>query len=138
MMWLKSRILLMQPLVPARLAVAKLQFLPDFPQAAEFGTTLGDVGTNPNGRKGRTMCLTNYLWFESYMNAICETDDTRIASRILEARSALEERLLSPVKPHSDEETAIKNAQYHLAILTAERAARANRRIDDSLQGVPG
>jgi hypothetical protein len=76
------------------------------------------------------MFLTNYLWFETYMNAICETDDTRIASRILEARSALEERLLSPVRPDSDEEKAIKNAQKGLTILTAERATRGNRRID--------
>ena len=81
------------------------------------------------------MCLTNYLWFETYMNAICETDSTRIASRILEARSALEERLLSAVEPGSDEDRAIKNAQKGLMILTAERAA--NRGIDDLLQGVP-
>jgi len=84
------------------------------------------------------MNLTKYLWFDSYMNAICETDDTRIAGRILEARSALEERLLSPVKPNSDEETAINNAQNSLTILTEERAARANGRIDDLLQGTPG
>jgi hypothetical protein len=81
--------------------------------------------------------LTNYLWFETYMNAICETDNNRIASRILEARSALEERLLSPVRPGSDEEKAIKNAQKALTLLTVERAARWNRRIDDLLQGVP-
>jgi hypothetical protein len=82
--------------------------------------------------------LTNYLWFESYLNAICETDDTRAAGRILEARSALEERLLSPVAPGSEEETAIKNAQLGLRILTAERMVRANGRIEDPTQGVPG
>jgi|HubBroStandDraft_5_1064220.scaffolds.fasta_scaffold676683_1 hypothetical protein len=81
--------------------------------------------------------LTDYLWFETYMKAICESDDTRIVSRILEARSALEERLLSPVRPGSDEEKAIKNAQKALTILTAGQAARGNRRIDDLLQGVP-
>ena len=58
-----------------------------------------------------SMHLANYLWFESYLNAICETDETTKAGRILEARSALEERLLSPVRPGSDEEEAIKNAQ---------------------------
>jgi hypothetical protein len=84
------------------------------------------------------MCLTNYLWFESYMNAICETDETRKAGRILEARSALEERLMSPVKAGSDEEKAIKNAQKGLTILTAERAYGGIRRIDDLLHGVPG
>jgi hypothetical protein len=89
---------------------------------------------------GKTMStqLTNYLWFDSYLNAICETDDTRAAGRILEARSALEERLLSPVAPSSEEETAIKSAQMGLRILTAERIVRANSRIDDPMQGVPG
>ena len=82
--------------------------------------------------------LTNYLWFDSYLNAICETDDTKQAGRILEARSALEERLLSPVGPGSDEEKAINNAQEGLTILTGEWAARENRRTDDRLQGVPG
>ncbi len=84
------------------------------------------------------MCLTNYLWFESYMNAICETDDTRIAGRILEARSALEERLLSPVTPGSDEERAIQTAQIGIKMLTAGRVTRANDGTDDHLQGVPG
>jgi hypothetical protein len=78
------------------------------------------------------------LWFETYLNAICETDDTKKAGRILEARSALEERLLSPVKPGSEEETAIKGAQRGLRILTAERIVRANGRIEDPTQGVPG
>jgi hypothetical protein len=82
--------------------------------------------------------LANYLWFEPYLNAICETDDVRAAGRILEARSALEERLLSPLKPGSEEETAIKSAQLGLRILTAERMVRANGRIEDPMQGVPG
>jgi hypothetical protein len=68
------------------------------------------------------MRLTNYLWFESYMNAICETDNTRIAGRILEARSALEERLLSPVTPGSDEERAIQTAQIGLKMLTVRQS----------------
>src|ERR1700759_4161236 len=92
--------------------------------------------TNSNGRKGWTMCLTNYLWFESYQNAICETDETQVARRILEARSAIEQRLLSPIRPGSDEERAIKTAQRGLIVLAAERAGRLHRRIDDELQGV--
>ena len=82
------------------------------------------------------MCLTNYLWFDSYLNAICETDETRIAGRILEARSALEQRLLSPVRRGSDEEKAIQTAELGLKVLTAERV---NQEPDtDPLQGVPG
>ena len=84
------------------------------------------------------MNLTNYLWFDSYLNAICETDETRISGRILEARSALEERLLSPVRPGSDEEKAIQTAQAGLRMLAVERVNRADGRGDDYLQGVPG
>jgi hypothetical protein len=84
------------------------------------------------------MFLTNYLWFESYINAISETDDTRIAGRILEARSALEERLLSPITPGSDEERAIQSAQIGLKMLATGRVTRPNDGSDDHLQGVPG
>jgi hypothetical protein len=91
-----------------------------------------------NGRKGTTMHFTNYLWYESYLNAICETDETRKAGRILEARSALEERLLSPVQPGSDEEGAIQTAQRELRMLTPERILHMNGRSDDLLQGAPG
>jgi hypothetical protein len=80
--------------------------------------------------------LTNYLWYESYLNAICETDETRKAGRILEARSALEERLLSPVQPGSDEEKAIQTAELGLKVLSAERVDREPNA--DPLQGVPG
>jgi hypothetical protein len=78
------------------------------------------------GRKGKTMStqLTNYLWFDSYLNAICETDEMKKAGRILEARSALEERLLSPVQPGSDEEKAIQTAELGLKVLSAERVDR--------------
>jgi hypothetical protein len=80
--------------------------------------------------------LTDYLWFDSYLNAICETDDMKKAGRILEARSALEERMLSPVRPGSDEEKAIQTAELGLKVLTAERVNREPNA--DPLQGVPG
>jgi hypothetical protein len=80
--------------------------------------------------------LTNYLWYESYVKAICETDETRKPGRILEARSALEQRLLSPVRPGSDEDRAIKNAQRVLMMLTTKRAVCVNDRIEDR-PGVP-
>ena len=77
------------------------------------------------------MCLTSYLWFELYQNAICETDETKKAGLLLEARSALEQRLLSPVRSNSEEEVAINNALEALAMLTVERNARVNRRVND-------
>jgi hypothetical protein len=85
--------------------------------------------------------LTNYLWFDSYLNAICETDDTKKAGLLLEARSAVEQRLLSPVIPGSHEERAIKTAQVGLRMLAAERATltgQMDRQSHDPLQGVPG
>jgi hypothetical protein len=58
--------------------------------------------------------LTNYLWFEPYKNAVCETDDSRLRGRVLEARAAIEQRLLSPVNPGSDEDRALQSAQMGL------------------------
>lgn len=45
----------------------------------------------------------NYLWYEPYYEAICETDDSLMPSRILEARAALEQRLLSPIDADGEE-----------------------------------
>jgi hypothetical protein len=68
------------------------------------------------------MRLAEYLWHASYWEAICETDDSLVAGRILQARSALEQRLLSPIDPDSEEYRAIKNAKKALGVLEAERA----------------
>jgi hypothetical protein len=48
------------------------------------------------------------FWEEPYIAAIYETDDANMAGRILEATSAIEQRLLSPVEPGSEEDRAIK------------------------------
>jgi hypothetical protein len=62
---------------------------------------------------------TYYLWYGPYWEAICETDDSKLAGRILEARAAFEQRLLSPVD--EEEYRAIKRAEKALEILAAER-----------------
>lgn len=67
------------------------------------------------------MRLGNYLWFPPYYEAICETDDSLMPARILEARAALEQRLLSPIEPNGEEMRAILNAQTGLERLRAER-----------------
>jgi hypothetical protein len=67
------------------------------------------------------MRLGNYLWYAPYYEAICETDDSLMPGRILEARAALEQRLLSPIEPSSEEMRAILNAQTSLERLRAER-----------------
>jgi hypothetical protein len=60
-----------------------------------------------------------YPWQAAYLAAACETDDSLMDGRILEARSALEQRLLSPVE--GEEYRAIKNAERALEVLRAER-----------------
>jgi hypothetical protein len=67
------------------------------------------------------MSHPTHLWEEPYIAAIYETDDANMAGRILEATSAIEQRLLSPVEPGSQEDRAIKNAQRGLATLRSER-----------------
>jgi hypothetical protein len=69
------------------------------------------------------MSNATYSWEELYMAAIYETDNANMPGRILEAVSAIEQRLLSPVEHGSGEDQAIKNAQHGLATLRAERCA---------------
>ena len=61
----------------------------------------------------------NYLWQAAYMAAVYETDDSLMDGRILEARAALEQRLLSPIE--GEEYRAIENAEKALEVLRAER-----------------
>ena len=65
------------------------------------------------------MDQTNYLWQAAYIAAVYETDDSLMEGRILEARAALEQRLLSPIE--GEEYRAIENAHKALEILRAER-----------------
>jgi hypothetical protein len=53
------------------------------------------------------------------MAAVYETDDSLMEGRILEARAALEQRLLSPIE--DEEYRAIENAERALEVLRAER-----------------
>jgi hypothetical protein len=59
------------------------------------------------------------LWQAAYMAAVYETDDSLMEGRILEARAALEQRLLSPIE--GEEYRAIENAERALDVLRAER-----------------
>ena len=69
------------------------------------------------------MSHPTYLWEEPYIAAIYETDDANMAGRILEATSAIEQRLLSPVEPGLEEDRAIKMLKAGLRLLRAERCA---------------
>jgi hypothetical protein len=67
-----------------------------------------------------------YSWQAAYLAAVCETDDSLMDGRILEARSALEQRLLSPIE--GEEYRAVNNAKKALEVLSSERI----RRFEDS------
>jgi hypothetical protein len=41
--------------------------------------------------------MLKYAWQDPYLYALLETDDSKLYGRILEVRSAFEQRLLSPV-----------------------------------------
>ena len=63
-----------------------------------------------------------YLWHQTYFAAICEIDEAQLPARILEARSAIDERLLSPVD--HQEFVAIENARQALERLWKQHEQR--------------
>jgi hypothetical protein len=81
-----------------------------------------------------------YPWQAAYLAAVCETDDSLMDGRILEARSALEERLLSPIE--GEEYRAVKNAKKALEVLRTERirrreGSRSSRQASETSQSSP-
>jgi hypothetical protein len=72
-----------------------------------------------------------YPWQEAYLAAVCETDDLLMDGRILEARAALEQRLLSPIDCDSEEYRAIKEAEEALEVLKAERTHKSFGLLSD-------
>ena len=61
-----------------------------------------------------------YWWQTVYIEALLETDENLKVGRIYEAIAALEQRLLSPVDPGSDEDIKLKAAQAGLTRLKSE------------------
>jgi|HubBroStandDraft_6_1064221.scaffolds.fasta_scaffold113815_4 hypothetical protein len=64
----------------------------------------------------------SYLWQDSYVSAVLETDDGLMPTRIYEALAAIEQRLLIPIEPGCAEHRAIEDAQSSLLTLKVERA----------------
>jgi hypothetical protein len=62
----------------------------------------------------------NYSWQPTYHAAVCEMEDARMMGRIFEARAAIEERLISPIKEDSEEHRELVIAQNILEALTCE------------------
>jgi hypothetical protein len=63
----------------------------------------------------------NYIWQPAYLTAVFETDDAMMMGRILEARAALEQRLLVPIDDDSVEYKELVAAQKALEVLKSER-----------------
>jgi hypothetical protein len=63
-----------------------------------------------------------YTWHPAYHAAVCEMEDARLMGRIFEARAAMEQRLLSPIKQDGNEYRELVIAQNILEALMCEWA----------------
>jgi formiminotetrahydrofolate cyclodeaminase len=67
-----------------------------------------------------------YTWEEPYLEAVKETDDTKMTLHLLEAVASIKQRLLSPIDEESEEFRAILNARLGIEALKRERCAPTN------------
>jgi hypothetical protein len=61
------------------------------------------------------------IWQSAYLAVAFETDKSRMLVRIMEARAAIEQRLLLPIEEESEEYLELRAAQKALDMLKAER-----------------
>jgi hypothetical protein len=62
-----------------------------------------------------------YIWQPAYLAAVYETNDEVMMGRILEARAAIEQRLLVPMEKDSAEHRELLAARKALELLKWER-----------------
>jgi hypothetical protein len=62
-----------------------------------------------------------YIWQPAYLAAVYETNDEVMMGRILEARAAIEQRLLVPMEQDSAEHQELLAAQKAVELLKSER-----------------
>lgn len=62
-----------------------------------------------------------YPWQQPYLEALRETDESKLHRDILEATASIEQRLLSPIDPRSEEYREIQNTRRGLQALRARR-----------------
>ena len=65
-----------------------------------------------------------YIWQAAYLAAVYETNEELMLGRILEARAAIEQRLLVPMEQNSPEYREIRAAQKALEVLKSEWVQR--------------
>jgi hypothetical protein len=68
--------------------------------------------------------MLKYSWQDSYLSALLETDDSKLYGRILELRSALEQRRLSPV---DDEECVRSRPLQTSAVQRSDEPSRLHQ-----------
>ena len=68
-----------------------------------------------------------YAWQPAYLAAVCETNDELMMGRILEARAAIEQRLLVPIEQDGAEYREIVAAGKALEVLKSERVDHVER-----------
>jgi hypothetical protein len=61
-----------------------------------------------------------YTWQHSYFRAVLEEDDSRMPDRLLEALTAMEQRLLSPIDEQSDEYKTLEKTWLDVRTLLKE------------------
>ena len=67
------------------------------------------------------MTLPIYAWQQPYLQAVQETDDSKMPHHLMEAIAAIEQRLLSPIDKNSLEYKAVENTRRGIEVLRAER-----------------
>ena len=67
------------------------------------------------------MALPIYAWQQPYLQAVQETDDSKMPHHLMEAIAAIEQRLLSPIDKSSLEYRAIENTRRGIEVLRSER-----------------
>jgi hypothetical protein len=68
-----------------------------------------------------------YTWHPAYHAAVRETENALMMLRILEARAAIEQRLLSPVEKDGTEFRELMDAQSALELLRLDEADKIAR-----------
>jgi|HubBroStandDraft_5_1064220.scaffolds.fasta_scaffold52248_3 hypothetical protein len=87
-----------------------------------FDTDLKDHRDLPCGassRRRRMLMSTqiHYPWQSAYLSAILEFDPVKITYRIDQAVRVIEERMIMPVEPGSEEHQALEDARLGIAIM---------------------
>jgi 7,8-dihydro-6-hydroxymethylpterin-pyrophosphokinase len=61
-----------------------------------------------------------YRWQQTYFKAVLEDDDSRMPHRLLEALTAMEQRLSRPIDEQSDEYKALQETWVEVRTLLTE------------------